>query len=290
MENITIGEFEEAMLKKFPRALAESWDRTGLLIGNTREEIQGIAVGLDATLLAIKQAKAHGANLLLTHHPLYLEPPASFKPEISGAPDIGAAVYEAISCGVAVMNFHTALDFSPEGACALPNMLGLQVNELLLKKREGQELSLVQEKTSMAQRLEKDRFCAFGYGSVCEFPQAMSAGELAKLCEERLGRKPRLWGSQTRALTNCVSAGGSGAEVCEPALRSGIGCVIVGEIKYHHALAFVQAGLTIIELGHDVSELPLVKVLKESVEDVFSCAIDAACVPIIELEQNDYWA
>ncbi len=290
MKHITIGKFENAMLKKFPREFAEAWDRTGLLVGNPEEEICGIAVGLDATHLAIKQAKEHGANLLLTHHPLFLEPPASFKPEISGAPDVGAAVYEAISSGVAVMNFHTALDFSPEGACALPNRLGLQVNELLLKKHEGQELSFVQEKTPMAQRLEKDRFCAFGYGSVCEFPQAVSAGEVAKLCEERLGRKPRLWGSPTRALTNCVCAGGSGAEICEPALSSGIDCVIVGEIKYHIALAFAQAGLTIIELGHDVSELPLVRILKESATDVLSCAIDAACVPIIELEQNDYWA
>ena len=35
-------------------------------------------------------------------------------------------------------------------------------------------------------------------------------------------------------------------------------------VKYHDALELSAAGLSVIELGHDVSELPLVAVLAEA--------------------------
>ena len=58
-----------------------------------------------------------------------------------------------------------------------------------------------------------------------------------------------------------------------------------GEIKYHEALALSQAGLTIVELGHDTSELPLAAVL--------AAAVEGAGVPgelITIIDQGDNWS
>ena len=56
-------------------------------------------------------------------------------------------------------------------------------------------------------------------------------------------------------------------------------------MKYHEALALSQAGLAIIELGHDTSELPLAAVL--------AAAVEGAGVPgdlITILDQGDNWS
>lgn len=47
-----------------------------------------------------------------------------------------------------------------------------------------------------------------------------------------------------------------------------IDCLICGEIKYHDALAMSDAGVCIIELGHDLSELPLCGVLISTLCDL----------------------
>ena len=53
----------------------------------------------------------------------------------------------------------------------------------------------------------------------------------------------------------------------EAAVKQKIDCIVCGEIKYHDALALRDGGIAIIDLGHDVSELPLVSVLEKSLRD-----------------------
>ena len=53
-------------------------------------------MALDATVEAIAEAHAIGANLLVTHHPAYLDAPSSFAPEASAAARPGAEVWAAI--------------------------------------------------------------------------------------------------------------------------------------------------------------------------------------------------
>ena len=69
---ITVGELEQALLELFPASDAESWDRTGLLVGDPRAVISGVAVALDATPRAVRAAQHIGANVLVTHHPAFL--------------------------------------------------------------------------------------------------------------------------------------------------------------------------------------------------------------------------
>lgn len=86
--------------------------------------VRAVAVALDPTVSAIDAAADAGANVLVTHHPAYLTPPTSFQPASSPALNSGAVVYRAIQRGVALMNFHTALDVSARAQRMLPGMLG----------------------------------------------------------------------------------------------------------------------------------------------------------------------
>lgn len=115
---LTVGQLEKKMLKKYPAKNACEWDQTGLTVGDRSEKITKVAVALDVTPEAIHVAKKSGANLLVTHHPSFIEAPEKFGP--------GEKVYEAVFNHINLMNFHTAMDLSEAGASTLPKLIKLK--------------------------------------------------------------------------------------------------------------------------------------------------------------------
>lgn len=110
----------------FPSHWAEPWDRVGLLCGNADAAVSGVHVCLDPSAYALEEAISLGADVLVTHHPLLLQPeiPASGCRSYS-------MVDAAITSGVAIIAAHTNLDRAPEGASALAAALGLPSGEPL---------------------------------------------------------------------------------------------------------------------------------------------------------------
>lgn len=291
----TIAALERMLLEKYPASDAEKWDRTGLLAGNPEKEVTGVAVALDPTVDAVMQAKATGANVLLTHHPVFLQPPEAFMPCTSCSASLnpgvdtpheqgvlnaskaglpGAVVFAALDAGIALMNFHTALDMNEEGLMALPTALGL---------------SYVRTVLPLAGAGETGR----GYGALCQMgvqgatsqddtASCATVSELARRCKQALGGCPRIWGNIQVPVQLIVTAQGAAGSILSATLDAGASCLICGELKYHDALAYTQRGLNIIELGHDVSERPLAHVLYQSV-----CGFGIENV--VELPQEDNW-
>jgi Uncharacterized conserved protein len=58
--------------KHYPLYLAEEWDNCGLQIGDCEQRVAKLAVALDPSPDIIKQAVSIEADLLVTHHPLFL--------------------------------------------------------------------------------------------------------------------------------------------------------------------------------------------------------------------------
>lgn len=266
--SFTVGELEEALLREFPACDAESWDRTGLLVGERALPVTRVAVALDPTVGAIREASGAGAEVLLTHHPAYLEAPASFAPETSPTLSEGAAVWAAIAGRVALMDFHTALDVSPRAARVLPGMMGLLFKGAFVLPAEA---------------------AGKGYGQLCETvgddgsPQTL--GRLAARCTSVFGRQPRVWGAFDTPVRKVVTTTGSCGGVGRASVHAGADCLICGEVKYHEALELSAAGLCVIELGHDVSELPLVAILVDAL-----VRVGFPKEGIIVLDQSGNWA
>ncbi len=264
----TIGALETALLEQFPREDAESWDRTGLLVGEPSSLTTKVAVALDPTVASVCKASNLGANVLVTHHPAYLNAPTAFAPEPSCALSSGAVVWSAIQNQVALMNFHTALDVSEKAARVLPSMLGLTFEGKLIEP-----IASTQHK---------------GYGQICTVSAKVGNTDtlknLAARCTSVFGRQPRVWGNFDASISRVVTATGSLGSVGKAALCAGIDCVICGEVKYHEALDLSLAGLCIIELGHDVSELPLVAVLADTL-----LQIGVSENKIVVIDQTDNW-
>ena len=69
----------------------------------------------------------------------------------------------------------------------------------------------------------------------------------------------------TTPLARVATATGSAGSLVGDALATGAQALVAGEVRYHDALDAVESGLAIIELGHDVSEWPLVGLLADAV-------------------------
>lgn len=266
-KKFTVASLEKAMLKEFPRKDAEDWDVMGLTVGEGALPVSSVAVALDPTVEAIRKASVLGADVLVTHHPPFLEGPKSFSPERSVALNPGAGVWAAIRGGVALMNFHTALDVSRRAQAALPQMLGFKHTGRLVETIESSKRK--------------------GYGQICQVPEAdgkpESLGHVAARCVSVFGRAPKVYGNFDSSVRVAVCALGSASNVAHGALAVGADVLVCGEVKYHDALELSQAGLAIIELGHDVSELPLAAVLAKTLADV---GVKPDAITIIDQSSN----
>ncbi|MDI6692939.1 MAG: Nif3-like dinuclear metal center hexameric protein [Anaerosomatales bacterium] len=89
----------------------------------------------------------------------------------------------------------------------------------------------------------------------------MTLDELAATVSERLEVPVRVWGPPDTELSRIAFANGSGGSLIPAARAAGADAIVLGEVRYHDALTALEAGLTIVEAGHDATELPLVDVL-----------------------------
>ena len=67
---VTVGEVSRAIDGFAPYALAEEWDNVGILAGSENMEVTGVLCALDLNFKVIEEARAKGANLIVTHHPI----------------------------------------------------------------------------------------------------------------------------------------------------------------------------------------------------------------------------
>ena len=246
----TVGQLEAALLNLFPKNDALEWDKTGIIVGDPCAKLTGVAIALDATLEAVRIASELGASVLLTHHPVFLGGMEEIHPYMQGRIGSDAVVYEAISRGLALMNFHTCLDTSEQALHVLPSMLNLAFETVL------QPFDHARQK---------------GFGSLCSIKpdeSGLSLSQLAARCVAVFGRMPRVWGNENLVLSKVATTTGSAGDLLQSCLDASCDCLVCGEVRYHSALDALAAGLSIIELGHDVSELPLCAVLASATGSV----------------------
>lgn len=262
---LTVGKLERALLARFPRADAEEWDRMGLLVGDPSALVTGVAVALDPTGEAIRETRAIGANVLLTHHPAFLEPPVTISPSREVAGTAGANVYAAVAAGVALVNVHTALDASHEVTELFASLLNVDFEQILVASADDPTK---------------------GYGRLCSVRQGdapFDLGHLAARCTSVFGRPPRVWGDSAAVVRSVAIANGSAGDVVDACLSQHVDCLVCGEIRYHAALDAAQAGLCIVELGHDASELPLTALLASA---AVAAGVPSDLVSIVDQSRN----
>ena len=119
---LSLREVVAALDRLYPQQTASSWDRVGLVSGDPDQPISLVHFAVDPTLAVIDEARAAGADLLVTHHPLLLRGVHS----VATTSAKGAAVAALIVNNIALYAAHTNADVASPGVCdALAEASGL---------------------------------------------------------------------------------------------------------------------------------------------------------------------
>jgi dinuclear metal center YbgI/SA1388 family protein len=101
---------------------AEDWDAVGLVCGDPQAEVRQVLFAVDPVDVVAAEAMDWGADLLVTHHPMFLRPVHG----VAATTPKGRLVHQLLSAGVALHVAHTNADSADPGVSdALASALGL---------------------------------------------------------------------------------------------------------------------------------------------------------------------
>ena len=121
-----------AVIEAFaPPAYQESYDNSGLIIGNASNECSGVLCTLDSTEDVVMEAITKGCNLIVAHHPIVF----SGLKKIIGKNYVERTVIAAIKNDIAIYSIHTNADNIIKGVNdVIANALGLNNKRILAPK------------------------------------------------------------------------------------------------------------------------------------------------------------
>lgn len=232
-----VSEVFETVESIAPLRGACSWDRSGIQIAGRTQECHRVALALDPIPEIMEEALEWGAEVVVTHHPLTMEPrfldkPNSFNRIAASFLSRGAWLYAA----------HTSLDANPKGPVGwLARSLNLQDAQVL-------------EVTDV------DDF-PLGLGIAGDLPEQLPReaflGRLAEAVRRDYWMVTGTIPETVRRIAYCT---GSGSSLISSAADAGAEVFITGDMKYHAAL---DAALPVIDVGHFSLEEEMTRLLAE---------------------------
>lgn len=219
-----------------PFATQESWDNSGLLVGDPGAEVKTALVVLDITAEAVREAREIGAELIISHHPVIFHPLRRLSAD--------SVPFLLASNRIAAICAHTNLDRAAGG-----------VNDLLAT---ALGLSGVQS--------APDGICRIG-----TLPRPMSPEDFAAYVGGRLGTPVRMREGDT-LLERVAVCGGAGGDFLISLLQEGgAGAAVTGELKHHEWLA-LPSGVTVVEAGHYHTEICMAEGMARWLREAFPSA------------------
>jgi dinuclear metal center YbgI/SA1388 family protein len=118
----TLAEVVDLLHGWYPPATADSWDAVGLAAGDPDAGVGRVLLAVDPTLEVAQEAVAWGADLLVTHHPLFL----SAVHGVAATTPKGRTLHALTAGGCALLTAHTNADQAVGGVSeSLALALGL---------------------------------------------------------------------------------------------------------------------------------------------------------------------
>lgn len=221
MTGLRLSQVVEIADRLFPFNLAEPWDNCGIQIGDPDRLVSAIAFSLDPSVLTINYAVEHSCALLITHHPVLLEPLRNLV--WNHYP--GRTLIAAARSGVDILSLHTNLDAAPGG-----------LNDYLAKVMGLEEVITP---------------CAAPCARMGMLASPVRIAELAAGLARALNL-PHL-----RVVSECdcevqsvFSVCGSGMGYLKEALLYKPDVMVTGDVKYHAACEALEMGIPVIDAGH----------------------------------------
>jgi dinuclear metal center YbgI/SA1388 family protein len=237
---VTVADVVAALDSRFPAQWAQSWDRVGLVVGETSAIVRSVLLAVDCVPETVDEALEGNVQLMVVHHPLLLRGVHS----VATTSYKGALVHRLIRAGVALFVAHTNADVANPGVSdALADRLGLLGTEPVA----SDEPSPVR-----AGRL----------------PWPMSLHDLTGYVAARLPATAsgvRAAGDPDRMLTTLAVAGGAGDAYLADVTRAHVDAFLTADLRHHPASEHLAAGgPALLDAAHWATERPWLDVLAAS--------------------------
>lgn len=218
-----------------PIQLQESYDNSGLIVGDPEVICTSVLCSLDCTEDVVEEAIQKGCNLIVSHHPIIFKGIKQF----SGDHFVNRTVLKAIQNNIALYAIHTNLDNVIHGVnSSLADRLHLE-NRKILAPIPG---------------LFDSNGQAVGAGLVGELPLETEPEAFIKWVKEKLNLHVIKYTKLIdKKLINIALCGGSGSFLLDQIKEQNIDCFITSDLKYHD---FFEADgkFLLMDIGHGESE------------------------------------
>lgn len=210
-ERNKIGNLLEVLDSFSPFILQESWDNSGLLLGEKNREFSQIYLSLEVDREVLNKAEEN--SVILTHHPLIF---SSLKQlDFSAYPS--SLLELAIKKNISLIAMHTNFDKTHFGKYVVEKVLGIK-------------------------DFKQDNF-------VMHFSWDKDFESLGKHIKEKMNVKTlKVVQSKNPKCQNIALITGSGAGFIKN--LKNIDCLITGDIKYHDAMEAIEKNMHLIDCGH----------------------------------------
>jgi dinuclear metal center YbgI/SA1388 family protein len=244
-DGMPLREVIAALDARYPRDLAEPWDAVGLVCGDPDEPVQRVLFAVDPVAEVVDEVLERGAQLLVTHHPLFLT-------AVHGVPADdakGRLVHRLIRGGAALFVAHTNADRAAGTGVndALAAVLGLR--DAVPLQPSGDDP-------------------AVGLGRVGRLPEPTTLSGFAARVAAALpvtAGGVRLAGDPGRRVETVAICGGSGGSLLPAAEAAGADVLLTSDLKHHTVSEWQQsAGASICDVAHFASEWPWLPVAAQT--------------------------
>ena len=229
-----------------PSYMKEDWDNVGLNCGRMDREVTTVLVALDPFLHVCEEAKAVGAELLLTHHALIWAP--GFVTDQTGW---GKCALYLMENGIAHVNAHTNLDCAPGG-----------VNDQLAATLGLSDISILHPQGPD----EQGRFWGLiRMGQV----EAQPLSQFLANVKENLVCKGLKFVDGGKPVRRVAVGGGACASELEAVAAAGCDTFVTSDVKYNGFWDAKDLGVNLIDAGHFHTENPVMSRFAEKLQAAF---------------------
>lgn len=228
--------------------LQESWDNSGILVGDCNMLVDKALISLDVTEEVIDEAVSKGFHLVISHHPVIYKPLKRLLTENT----VQRVIMKAIKNDVTIACMHTNLDNSSAGvSMALAKRLGIK-------------------EMSVLERVRDDAGIVSGAGMIGCLENAMDETDFLMMVKNSLGTKAlrhsHLLGKKIKRVAVC---GGSGFFLLNRSKECVADAFVTADVKYHDFFE-ADGNILLVDAGHYETEQFTKEIIADAILKKFS--------------------
>jgi len=227
-----VSEIAAYLEDRFPSYMKMSWDNVGLLVGLTESTVTRVLVALDITDEVIDEVSEIGAQLIISHHPLFF----SCK-SIVDTDGAGGKIIKLISKGISAICMHTNLDVVESG-----------VNTQLAKVLGLENVSIMEEEGA------DENGVPYGLGRIGELNTSIDFPEFLRAVKSGLNANGLRYHNAGKKVRRVAVSGGSDSSDLAGLIARGCDTVVTADIKYDKFLSAKALGINLIDADHFCTE------------------------------------